>query len=50
MLKPYIHLENILIIMKYKHKLEKLLTRQRSWENAIKTYQASTTKPGSKKK
>ena len=36
--------------MKYKHKLEKLLTRQRSWENTIKTYQASTTKPGSKKK
>lgn len=36
--------------MKYKHKLEKLLARQKAWQNSSAANQRATTKPGSQKK
>ena len=36
--------------MKYKHRLERLLARQKQWDSFPKSVQASTTRPGSKNK
>ena len=36
--------------MKYKHKIEKLLARQRAWQASGSKNQNATTKPGSQKK
>ena len=36
--------------MKYKHKLERLLARQKAWDSSGSRNQAATTRPGSEKK